>query len=255
MFGPGKSVGRSLASNSRRLSYTSKQNHRRCIGVHTALPSRHAMVESQSAQPVSFLFAVKDLEINDDTQQGGIEPRADYDHWMPPIYTAGYIYSPQASLYRWRNGEITAADTDYESTFPSLTPYRTATVFYCDQWLHFQVAVIDPSRHNMATAEDHLHRWYRLTFHHDAGISRVDIAGPEVTLSGTAAHWASPLGLDPYCPNSDTVASRGLAGDISILIALIAFSCSSDDLQQVLLNDEAWHHNNWRGHNYHHGSK
>jgi hypothetical protein len=100
-----------------------------------------------------------------------------------------------------------------------------------------------------------VHRWYRIMFHHDAGISRVDIAGPEVTLAGTGAHWVSPLGLNSYCPNSDTMASRGLAGDISILITLIAFSCSSGDLQQVLLNNKVWHYNRWKGHNYHHGSK
>lgn len=182
-------------------------------------------------------------------------PQAEYGHWTPPVYRAGYIYSNQETLYRWENGVINATDTEYESVFPSLTPYRTATVFYCDQWLQFQAALIDPSRYDMETAEPPFHRWYRLTFHHDAGISRVDIAGLEVTLAGTGAHWITPLGLDSYCTNASSVASQGLAGDLSILIALIAFSCKSSDLQQVLLIDKAWNHNHWRGHNHRHGSK
>lgn len=111
----------------------------------------------------------------------------------------------------------------------------------------------------METAEDPYHRWYRLTFENAEGVSRVDVAGLEIQLprSGPGwAGWAHQLGLDPYRnSNSDASALRGLAGDLAIVIALIAFSCRPGQLDQILVRDRAWHHYAWRGHHCHHGSK
>ena len=205
---------------------------------------------------MSFLFAVKELEVNEDAQRGGIPPRAEYGHWMPPIYAAGYFRPDLPRVYRWKNGVISATDADYEAVIPSLASYRTTTVFYCDQLLNFQAAVCDPSMENMATAEEPYHRWYRLTFENEAGVSRVDVAGSELYLPRAGPRWAHQLGLDPYCDSSsDASALRGLAGDLAIIIALIAFSCRPGELDQILVHDRAWHHYSWRGHHRHHGSK
>jgi hypothetical protein len=127
-------------------------------------------------------------------------------------------------------------------------------MFYCDQMLQFQVAVSDPTQHNMVDAEAPYHRWYRLSFHNEGGVSRVDIAGNEYYLYGEGTSWAAQLGLETYCYEGES-ASQGLAGNLGILIALIAFSSWPGSLDDVLMCDKAWDRYRWNGHPYQHGSK
>lgn len=252
-------VGHLLANNSRSLcisKQTPQKSARRPSASSHPKSTHH--VQPEETQPYSsFLFAVKELQINDNTWQGGVAPRADqYGYWIPPIYAAGLLCSNQARLYKWSNGVINGMSTDYQTMSPYLVHYRTKTVFYCNPWSQFQAAVGDASAMDMATANVPNDRWYPLSFHHDGGISRVDVGGSEQYLAGTGGNWVTPLGLNSYHRNHpDLPAAEGLAGDLAILIALIAFSCEPRDFDRMLLYDRPWHSYRWIGHHRRPGRK
>lgn len=173
---------------------------------------------------------------------------------MPPIYAAGYFRPHRPDLYRWEDGVISATNANYRDVSPHLTRYRTTTVFYCDQLVNFRATTCDPTSENMADDPDN--RWYRLMFENSEGFARVDIAGQDRYLPATGPPWLGQLGLTPYCGvESDLTPLRGLAGDVAIILALIALSCRQSDLGQILVTERAWHRFRWRGHHHRHGSK
>ena len=247
-------IRRLLASKSRIMLRTSKKNSQKHHkSSHSSIkPSHHG-----GAAPTSFIFTVNELHINDDTQQGGIIPEAQYGRWIPPLYSAGFSRSIGGRVYRWMEGAISNINTDYINASNSYARHTTSSVFYCDQMLPFHVGVCDPTRHNMAELEQPYHRWYPLSFHNNPGISRVDIAGTDYYLPGAGTTWVTPLGLDNYCyaNNLGTPTPQGLAGNLGILIALIAFSCEPEHLDQVLTYHRAWDNYRWTDHPYQHGSK
>lgn len=178
--------------------------------------------------------------MNEDTQRGGVEPQAEYDHWMPPVQAAGYHSPRRPRLYRWQNGEITKTDANYTEMRSMLVEYRTSALFYCDRFLHFRASLCDPTIRDMITAPQPFHRWYRLTFENDRGTSRVDVAASEEYLPNRRPSWISKLGLDSYCDEScETPELECLAGNLAIIIGLIAFSCRPGDLGKVLAEERA----------------
>ena len=246
-------VGRLLSSKSGVMLCKSKRNLQKPrTGSHSSSSKTSRLTGTTST---SFFFTVNELQINDDTQLGGVVPQALYDHWTPPLYSAGFTRTFRERVYQWTDGVINNAGVNYETVSGTYTRYTTASVFYSDQMLQFRATVSDPTLHNIAEAEPPYHRWYRLSFHNEPGVSRVDIAGRDNFIHGTGATWVAPLGLENYCyPNTSTSANHGLAGNLGILIALIAFSCSPESLDNVLMYHRAWDSYMWRGHPYPSGS-
>jgi hypothetical protein len=202
---------------------------------------------------------VNELRINDDTRHGGVAPRYDeYGYWSPPTCRAGFGPSNQGRFYRWSNGVISPVGGNTQLGSDYLTPYRATSVFYCNPFYQFIAAIGDVSMRDMETAETPYDRWYRLRFRYDEALplSRLDIGGSEDYLVGTEANWVNQLGLSSYVstdPSAPIV--HGLSGDLTLLIALIAFSCESRYFDRVLLQDNAWYRYHWRGHNRHDGRK
>lgn len=128
-------------------------------------------------------------------------------------------------------------------------------MFWCNNWTQFVAAPGDASMRDMASSDASaaLDRWWPLNFFHDGSLSRIDIPGDEVVLAGTGS-WIHRLGLDSYS-NRDASDSGGLAGNLALVIALIAFSCEARALDTVLREDRAWRHRRWRGHHHRNGSK
>jgi len=121
----------------------------------------------------------------------------------------------------------------------------------------------DASAMDIEEAEFPHNRWYPLQFYHDVGLSRIDISGDQPLLASPGGGWINQLGLGSYnyqesdsqVQSSVPPPSEGLAGNLAILIALIAFSCGSRDLDNILLNDRAWRRYQWRGHNRQNGRR
>jgi hypothetical protein len=118
---------------------------------------------------------------------------------------------------------------------------------YCNPWAHFLTATGDASTRHMALSADPDNRWWPLTFRHNGALSRVEEIGEEQYLAGTRAAWIDDFGLGAYS-NRHAPASGGLSGNLAALVALIAFSCKPDQLDNVLIADRAWRHHRWRGH-------
>jgi hypothetical protein len=202
---------------------------------------------------------VNELRINDDTRHGGVAPRYDeYGYWSPPTCGAGFGPSHQGRFYRWSNGVITPVEGSTQPGSDYLTLYKAASVFYCNPFHQFFAAMGDVSIRDMETAEPLHDRWYRLRFRYDEAfpLSRLDIGGSEEYLVGANTNWVSQLGLSSYVSTDPSPPmAHGLSGDLTLLIALIAFSCEPRYFDRILIQDRAWHRCHWRGHNRHHGRK
>lgn len=127
-------------------------------------------------------------------------------------------------------------------------------MFYSNPWDQFLATHGDASTRDIANAPVPDNRWYTLSFHNYYSLSRVDIAGPEPYLAGNGSRFIDQLGIRSWCnPNQDAPPADGLAGNLALLIALIAFSCRSDRLDTVLRH--SWSNYGWRSHTHNHGRK
>lgn len=251
-----KPVGCLLASCSGQISCISKQISqtptRKGLQGSSSKPSHHKDSKAPD-EPVTFLFSVNELDINDNPSRGGVAPRTDeHGYWVPPTFAAGFKRSAPKHLYRWKNGVIDKMEADASTVCDFLDPYKTSTVVYCDPWLQFRAVPYDASSYDVESTG--YPRWHCLSFTHYEGISRVGIAGTAQYLAGGGQDWINQLGLSTYCNDNDNSQSQGLTGDLGILIALIAFSCRANDLDKILMSDKAWHRYRWSGHNRRHGS-
>jgi hypothetical protein len=219
---------------------------------------------SQSPPAWSFLFTVDELKANDDPTQGGVAPRYnDNGRWIPPVEINGFHPPTRGLLYRWTNGNITVA-TDCQlweghwwSGGPDRHPleaYNTKTIFWCNSFEQFQTANGTANTRDMEESDHPDNRWWPLTFRHDGALSRVEESSQDGGLAGTRREWIGQLGLNAY-NNYGAPRSTGLAGQLPIVIALIAFSCRARDLNRVLITDQAWGGYRWAGHHRPDGSK
>ncbi|KAG9236535.1 hypothetical protein BJ875DRAFT_222616 [Amylocarpus encephaloides] len=222
-------------------------------------------------QPTSFLFIVNELETNDNPEhEGSVETRFVDGRWRPPIVSLGFFAQAPGRVFRWYNGTVYDAseyrwnashyDTPekadgaiYKRTISGAAEwpvyYRAATVFYCNRFDLFFTARGDASARDIVNGppED---AWHPLTFHHCNRISQVDHVGAHEHLYVREADWINQLLPNSYRRETATSHSGGLAGNLAILISLVAFSCANDDdLYYVLVNDQSWAGHQWRRHN------
>jgi len=114
------------------------------------------------------------------------------------------------------------------------------------------------------TREETTYGWRGINFHHieqpeGSGrlLSFVDIAGNYNLLAATTnSQWYPQLIPESYCFNVNQPdvpflpASAGLGGRLPFVIAIVAFSCRPENLEQVLVGDNAWLGNTWLRHGY-----
>lgn len=213
-----------------------------------------AAVEAPISVTASFLFHVNPQALNEDPEAGGIPPRVDRTTglWTPPEEAAGFGPQTQGAVYRWHNGVVTRASEVTSNA--GLTPFRAVTMFYCNPFTQFVVTDGDASSRNMEGAAAPQDRWSPLGFHHLGSVSYLDFAGEHPYLAGNRAGFIRRIGLDSYQAREENAPrAGGLAGNLAMLIALIAFSCRSRDLDAVLVEDQAWDYLQWRGHDRRNG--
>lgn len=210
-----------------------------------------------NTSPTSFLFVANELHLNEDPDDGGTTPRfCDLGRWRPPILTKGYgRQEPGQFIYRWaNNGEISivSACEGYDAR-GTLVEYGATTMFYCDNHTGFLLNSFDTSTQNLEVAEAHNSHWRVPRFHHERPLSRLDCHVGEPELAGAASRWVFDLGLqnflrpESYADNTP----HALAGNLSAIVALVAFSCRPGDLHAVLTGpDPAWSRTYWTGHDF-----
>jgi hypothetical protein len=228
-------------------------------GSSSAQPQQEVeQLEPPPPPSTSFLFVVNGLPLNEDVDNGGVPPRTDtYGRWLPPMYQAGFGAKSHGTVFRWRNGVISApAGYQWEDGYAyapnggALNCYRSITMFYCDPFNQFLMAEGDASTRDIETSPWPGDRWFPVNFRHDDSLSRVDFTA-ERCLAGNGAPFIDHLGLVSYQnQDPDAPPSGGLAGNLAILIALVAFSCRSTHLRDILVHNRAWHRYRWTGHDH-----
>ncbi|KAG9240437.1 hypothetical protein BJ878DRAFT_292198 [Calycina marina] len=228
------------------------------------------------AQDPSFLFIVNELPTNDDPgTEGSVEPRQVHQRWLPPESARGFFAQEPGCVYRWDNGIVSRAygynwhndpQSCHSGSIYAINPqtqnyvsplyYRSATTFFCNRSDKFfttrghaglkEIRYLGP--------ED---GWTPLTFTHENGISYVGQGYEHQHTAVRRASWIDSLLPKSYRCEENGPASNegGLSGLLEIIIALVAFSCSARDLNNVLLHDNAWRGHDWRPHGRQHGRK
>lgn len=207
----------------------------------------------------SFLFSVNRQELNEDREQGGIPTDEQIDPktllWSPPVYGIGFGQQSTGTVYRWQDGQVSRA-TDVSNGTAGLTQFKAVTMFWCNPFNQFVVTDGDVRFRNLPDSPTPQDRWYPLSFHHLDTVSYLDFAGEYPYLAGNRAGFIRRLGLESYQNQEDNAPrAGGLAGNLAMLVGLIAFSCRTADLDRVLIDDKAWRHHEWRGHERRHGRK
>ena len=220
-----------------------------------------------SHTPISFLFIVNEMRTNDDPNQpGSAIARIINERWRTPEESRLIFAQKPGNVFRWKNGTVRLAEeyswveqsmghangriyaTDIHGSTVWPEYYRAASVFYTNSVHNFYAVRGDAGTRNIEnySAED---RWHPLTFLHQDGISYIEHAGDKSYLAGDLGSWTGQLLSTDYRGAICRPINGGLSGLLPIIIALIAFSCTKDDLERVLINDRAWRGRRWVPHN------
>ncbi|RAL61606.1 hypothetical protein DID88_009644 [Monilinia fructigena] len=226
------------------------------------LISARDMIDPRDEKIPGFLFNVNELHVNDDTDNGGVAPRANENgRWVPPLYRAGFLPQTPGRIFRWANGYIIDAGYDYQwfggegwtySNNQRLQHYRSTTLFWCNEFTQWQMIEEDATTIDIATSDFPNNRWYPLAFQYDGTLSRLSASLEEQYLAGRDGAWIGQLGLQTYRHRRNRP-TTGLAGNLATIVALVAFSCNDDRaLYNALINDIAWQ-GQWMTHAAEHG--
>ena len=253
----------------------------------SARKTRHGStpVKTQAATPSqgptqvpSFLFCVNELPTIDNPEQDrAVDMRfSEARRWIPPNLPEGFEKPRKGDVYRWKDGAVTAAEGyEWRSNIPLtkdsngaicrsagndglLIPemHSAATVFYCNDFDQFWTARGYANLRDMKFCEVE-DMWLALNFMPDAstGISCVHHSG-NPRLSSPSTDWLTQLIPIAYHAKEGEVLGQGLSGVLSILVALVAYSCEDRcALERILLHDQCWKNYRWRRHNRQHGRK
>ncbi|RDW95152.1 hypothetical protein BP5796_00915 [Coleophoma crateriformis] len=225
----------------------------------------------------SFLFIVNELETNDNPEDtGSVAPHIVNGRWMPPKQARGFKRPVVGDVYRWKDGVISGAEGyswsdepqvdsnhDYfaqgkviHSNFPAHKQpkyYRGLTVFYCNDIDKFFAACDDVSIRSIETSHDPIqYGWHPLSFVHCTrrNISYAVQAGDRDTVIPRYASWIDQVIPNAYRPHDSGPNEGGLSGYLPLVVALVAFSCTSHDLSYVLLQEQCWQNYTWREHQH-----
>lgn len=209
--------------------------------------------------PPTFLFDFQKLVVDGEIPQSSLN-----GHWIPPSYASTFTRSKPKTLYRWSESAIAKEEGCrlYEGAWwanqtTQLATYKSQSVFWSGNSLGFVTAPNDVSVTDIGSYSPPLHEWRQLNFCSDdynPGLSRVVDAG-ELYLFGTGSRWINDLGMSVYDEEHHYPLPRatGLSGQLTTILAIIAFSCKEKYLEDILIRDRTWRRGHWRGHNKDHG--
>ncbi|SPO00745.1 uncharacterized protein DNG_03493 [Cephalotrichum gorgonifer] len=221
---------------------------------------------------LSFLFVVVKLKVvylqqPECDSWGNVSPPTDYDHYThgeDPSRVMRYADGrvTPADEYYWvregdRNGQICSETHDYP------TPYKIQTVFSCNPFLPIVVADGDIS---VPPDDGQRPRWEFLTFVHASSThtTKYDISlavgkgshggGRRRYVAGSAHSWVPSLVPKGFVRRrAGSSPSRGLGGELPIVLALMSFyeplgATQEERMENVFYGENArWSGGIWRG--------
>ncbi|KAF5021607.1 hypothetical protein F66182_6354 [Fusarium sp. NRRL 66182] len=234
---------------------------------------------SSAHQPASpgFLFIVNKLKIS--------EPDRDiYLHHIPPSSPEKYVGEIPSKVMRYRNNEVTEVTDYYWYREPSMTPQgqllrldqdgnylrdQNGQYFPAPEYKTFGVAACNPLLPIMVVDKDPLvfppKSWDLLRIFHPkkalTGLSQVATidssmgsgGGPVLYVAGRSPSWMPGLVPKTYksLPGNQR-ASRGLGGELPIILGLMALSAEHDESNSstndmFLGHNPVWRDGVWTG--------
>ena len=137
--------------------------------------------------------------------------------------------------------------------------FQCATVFtQFPQTHHFLAVPFDAGSRNVSDGDG----WHELGFTHDTGLAPPGVVYSYFEIHGDHYHLAAP-GSAPWIGElfpeqyhcepqpRQTVSSTALTGELTLVLAVIAFSCREDQLDYVLRH--CWRQGQWEPHGLPHG--
>jgi hypothetical protein len=227
---------------------------------------------SSDATNISFLFCVNEFDIDFETA-----PLTDqWLNYMPPTDPIYYRGEYPGTVFRYRAGTIAPAPNyvwsrsnmgeegrisyvDPTTGFITIAlgPYKTETIFSCSAHLPIITLQSDaslgsslPSGAQYENSEDDIYKWTMLHFASSEGISLANSRRQGCTcIAGKNASWIPSL-VPRVFENTyrhETQRSRGLGGDLPVVIGLMAFHASRTGNASAVFERGWWQRGQWRG--------
>ncbi|KAK4443809.1 hypothetical protein QBC34DRAFT_476384 [Podospora aff. communis PSN243] len=227
---------------------------------------------------ISFLFVVNEFDIDFETA-----PVADlWLNYLPPTSPAFYRGEYPGTVFSYRSGTVTPAanyvwDRSHMGQEGHISyvdpttgfivapePYRTETIFSCSAHLPLITLQSDASlgsyhRSNCRNNCDAVYQdgdvlpWNMLHFTHPQHLPGVSMANSGQTgstyVAGKNARWMPAL-VPKVFENTERhlqQQSRGLGGDLPVVIGLMAFHASRTGNASAVFEKGWWQNGRWRG--------
>jgi hypothetical protein len=201
-----------------------------------------APLQPHMSQPMSFVYSIKSIKPND-----AVEPRFSrppHPLWLPPIRMNAFTVLERGDWYQWSPGKVQAVPPNERSTIRLLS---TVSLIWCPDRQAFLQVPYDCTEKNVveASSDDDIPlEWEELSFHHKINTEGHCIAmvGYHLERNQLAARgsetWMPQLLPQRYqcSENPEYPGSCHLAGDLSILVGLAAFSTTTKWMHWVIKN-------------------
>ncbi|MBE3050243.1 hypothetical protein IMZ48_48655 [Candidatus Bathyarchaeota archaeon] len=230
-------------------SSSDHHRHRRAGGSSSSNNHRHDGVGGHSSSggqrpTFSFLFVVNKLIL----EERSYAPERDrWGNTLPPNDRRAYAGEEPSRVMRYRDGRVTLAEGyDWHRPHglhtrgcifrpsglegPRPNRYKTQTVFSCNPFLPIVATPADMMAHDMDSHNGP--QWDLLRFEHDPRHPGVSFAAygqegrhesPRQYVAGVGPSWIPSLVPESYLNPYNDSDSRGLGGDLPLLLALMSF--------------------------------
>ena len=191
---------------------------------------------TMASPALSFKFRVR--RVHQDEQVEQPQHWRGNGFWKPPSTSPAIVIDRDTGWYIWSSGNVRRCPTAPQEI------YQSSSVFYSHEIDAFYAVKYDCSRYNVSDLSGHGARWdwHRLEFLHqrstDGCYSRIGHSYNQNVLGGVGnPAWFPQLLSERYRPtNPQHQTNTTFGGDLSLLVALAAFSISFEHIPWMMRN-------------------
>jgi hypothetical protein len=229
--------------------------------VYNPIYHQHKILQAQKPQPkksrpepIKFCFRIRQLKHEREQE------RHRFADWYPPRSKNHFEVPSESSatIYYWQDGTLRNLNANPDQ----LEPLGVASVYWQNDFQRFISVNFDATQ-----VSSQGHEWCKIEFSHDreSQVSQLQCPG-EFRRMCTPCNDQWIRELIPENHNYDATgddeaslleyydndpAPGGLSGDLTLIIAFAAFSCSEENLQAALIH--SFRRGSWIRHGFPHG--